>query len=263
MAELIEIHPQNPQPRLIREIAAQSRPAASLPTRPTLPMPSAGRWATRRPRNGSAAQESRQAPPFHAGLRGPFGAFDLCARGQPGLPAAEGLTPGPYTFILPATRQVPNRLQHPKRKSIGIRVPGPRDRAGVARGAPEPLMSTTLQLPGQEHPMNDPWEIKERFEHELAASSTAGRAPRIDYGDRPDRGGARGDARRVGRCHPPGIKPDSAARASYNTPMQQLSMLQSWPLRRFPSCLPSLSTRLLTAGWRASSGIARRRCSGA
>jgi tRNA threonylcarbamoyl adenosine modification protein (Sua5/YciO/YrdC/YwlC family) len=81
----------------------------------------------------------------------------------------KAFTPGPYTFILPATRLVPNRLQHPKRKSIGIRVPGHPIALALLAALPEPLMSTTLQLPGQEQPMNDPWEIMDHLEHELAA----------------------------------------------------------------------------------------------
>ncbi len=72
------------------------------------------------------------------------------------------LTPGPYTFILPATREVPRRLQHPKRRTIGLRVPDSRVVQALLKELGSPLMSSTLQLPGDEHPLSEPWEIEER-----------------------------------------------------------------------------------------------------
>jgi len=75
----------------------------------------------------------------------------------------KSLTPGPYTFILDATREVPRRLQHPKRKTIGIRVPGHPIVDALLGVLGEPLISATLQLPGDEQPLTDPQEIKERL----------------------------------------------------------------------------------------------------
>ena len=75
----------------------------------------------------------------------------------------KSLTPGPYTFILDATREVPRRLQHPKRKTIGIRVPGHPIVDALLDILGEPLISTTLQMPGDEQPLTDPQEIKERL----------------------------------------------------------------------------------------------------
>lgn len=75
----------------------------------------------------------------------------------------KSLTPGPYTFILDATREVPRRLQHPKRKTIGIRVPGHPIVDALLDILGEPLISTTLHLPGDEQPLTDPQEIKERL----------------------------------------------------------------------------------------------------
>lgn len=75
------------------------------------------------------------------------------------------LTPGPYTFILDATREVPRRLQHPRRKTIGIRVPGHPVVDALLDLLGEPLISTTLQLPGDAQPLSDPREIKERLRH--------------------------------------------------------------------------------------------------
>jgi tRNA threonylcarbamoyl adenosine modification protein (Sua5/YciO/YrdC/YwlC family) len=79
------------------------------------------------------------------------------------------LTPGPYTFILRATGEVPKRLQHPKRRSIGIRVPKHAIAQGILATLNAPLMSSTLILPGDEMPMTDAELIRERLEHEVDA----------------------------------------------------------------------------------------------
>ncbi len=75
------------------------------------------------------------------------------------------LTPGPYTFLLPATREVPRRLVHPKKKTIGLRVPDNPIALGLLEALGEPMMTTTMRLPGEELPLLDPEEIRERLEH--------------------------------------------------------------------------------------------------
>jgi tRNA threonylcarbamoyl adenosine modification protein (Sua5/YciO/YrdC/YwlC family) len=76
-------------------------------------------------------------------------------------------TPGPYTFILPATRQVPRRLQNPRRKTIGLRIPDYRITQSLIEELGEPIMSSTLILPDQQLPMSDPEEIRMQLEHEV------------------------------------------------------------------------------------------------
>lgn len=76
-------------------------------------------------------------------------------------------TPGPYTFILGATREVPRRLLHPKRRTIGLRVPGNPIAQALLAGLGEPIMSATLIPPGEELPLADPEAIRERFGHQL------------------------------------------------------------------------------------------------
>ena len=76
-------------------------------------------------------------------------------------------TPGPYTFILDATSEVPRRLLHPKRKTIGLRVPDNNIVQALLGELGEPIMSSTLILPGEENPMTDPDEIRDKLEHEL------------------------------------------------------------------------------------------------
>jgi tRNA threonylcarbamoyl adenosine modification protein (Sua5/YciO/YrdC/YwlC family) len=76
-------------------------------------------------------------------------------------------TPGAYTFILPATSEVPKRLMQAKRKTIGIRVPENPIAQSLLDELGEPLMSATLIMPGDELPLTDPWEMREMLEHEV------------------------------------------------------------------------------------------------
>jgi tRNA threonylcarbamoyl adenosine modification protein (Sua5/YciO/YrdC/YwlC family) len=75
------------------------------------------------------------------------------------------LTPGPFTFLLPATREVPRRLVHPKKKTVGLRVPDNEIARGLLEALGEPLMTTTMRLPGHDFPCADPAEIREALEH--------------------------------------------------------------------------------------------------
>ncbi|HEX9140246.1 MAG TPA: L-threonylcarbamoyladenylate synthase [Steroidobacteraceae bacterium] len=78
-------------------------------------------------------------------------------------------TPGPFTFLLPATRETPRRLQHPRRRTIGIRVPDHPVPQLLLAELGEPLMSSTLLLPGEALPLTDGATIRERLEHQLDA----------------------------------------------------------------------------------------------
>jgi tRNA threonylcarbamoyl adenosine modification protein (Sua5/YciO/YrdC/YwlC family) len=79
----------------------------------------------------------------------------------------KSLTPGAYTFLLKATKDVPRRLQHPKRKTIGLRIPDNNIVSALLESLSEPMLSTSLILPGDELPMNDPESIKERLIDEV------------------------------------------------------------------------------------------------
>jgi tRNA threonylcarbamoyl adenosine modification protein (Sua5/YciO/YrdC/YwlC family) len=76
-------------------------------------------------------------------------------------------TPGPFTFIMEATKEVPRRLLHPKRKSIGLRVPDNLIAQALLAELGEPLMSVTLIMPGDAYPMIDPYDIRETLEHHV------------------------------------------------------------------------------------------------
>ncbi len=86
-------------------------------------------------------------------------------------------TPGPYTFILEATKEVPRRLSHPSRRTIGLRVPDHKVTQDLLALFGEPLLATTLIPPGEHEPMNDPDEISARFPKTLQAVVDAGACP--------------------------------------------------------------------------------------
>ncbi|WP_077490774.1 L-threonylcarbamoyladenylate synthase [Sinomonas mesophila] len=83
--------------------------------------------------------------------------------------AIKSVTPGPYTFILPATREVPKRMLHPKKKTVGVRIPDHPVVQALLAELGEPLLSSTLLLPGEDEPLTDGWEIKERLDNAVDA----------------------------------------------------------------------------------------------
>ncbi|MBA8826519.1 tRNA threonylcarbamoyl adenosine modification protein (Sua5/YciO/YrdC/YwlC family) [Saccharopolyspora lacisalsi] len=88
--------------------------------------------------------------------------------------AIKASTPGSYTFILPATKEVPRRLLHPKKKTVGVRIPDHVTTQALLTELGEPLLSSTLLLPDQEEPMTQGWDIKERLDHEVDAVIDSG-----------------------------------------------------------------------------------------
>lgn len=86
-------------------------------------------------------------------------------------------TPGPFTFILEATKEVPRRVSHPSRRTIGLRVPDHRITQALLEAFGQPLLATTLIPPGERDPMNDPREIRERFQKQVQAVVDAGACP--------------------------------------------------------------------------------------
>ncbi|MCL1870671.1 MAG: L-threonylcarbamoyladenylate synthase [Promicromonosporaceae bacterium] len=91
--------------------------------------------------------------------------------------AIKASTPGPYTFILPATPDVPRRLAHPKKKTVGVRITDNRVAQALLHELGEPLLSSTLILPGTEEPLTDGWTIKEELDHVLDAVVDGGEVP--------------------------------------------------------------------------------------
>jgi hypothetical protein len=118
----------------------------------------------------------REAPP-HAAVPRPVGTGQLCARGQPAVPPAEAGHAGPFTFILEATKEVPRRVSHPSRRTIGLRVPDHKALQELLAVYGQPLLGTTLIPPGETEPLNDAQEIRDRFQKQVQAIVDAGACP--------------------------------------------------------------------------------------
>ncbi len=164
MAQFFTVHPTTPQPRLIRQAAAILREGGVIayPTDSSYALGAQiGNFeATQRIRQIRGVDD-RHHFTLVLGSLADLGHFARLDNWQFRL--VRQAVPGPFTFLLPATRDVPRRLQHPKRSTVGVRVPDhPVVRALLAELG-EPILSSTLILPGDSTPLNDPDEIRERI----------------------------------------------------------------------------------------------------
>ena len=91
--------------------------------------------------------------------------------------AIKSVTPGPYTFILPATGEVPRRLMHPKKRTLGVRIPDHTVARSIVEALGEPLLTSTLILPGESEPRTSGWELKEELDHLVEIVIDAGETP--------------------------------------------------------------------------------------
>ena len=168
MAQFFQIHPENPQARLIRQAVDIVR-AGGL-----IAYPTDSAYALGCQIGDKVALERiraiRQLDKHHN--------FSLMCRDFSELSTYAKVdnqtfrmlrnhTPGPYTFILEATSEVPRRLMHPKRKTIGLRVPDNAIALALMQELGEPLMSSSLILPGEEYPPIDPYDMRDTLEHHL------------------------------------------------------------------------------------------------
>ena len=175
MSQYFELHPHNPQARLIRQ-AAQILRDGGLIAYPTDSCYALGchigdAAALERIRRLRAADRHHHYTLVCADLA-EIGRYARVETWQFRL--LKAATPGPFTFLLPATRETPRRLQHEQRRTIGIRIPDhPVPRLLLAELG-EPIMSSTLLLPGEAVPLTDGREIRARLEHQLDAVLDSG-----------------------------------------------------------------------------------------
>ena len=175
MARLIEVHPDDPQPHRVKKIVADIRDGAVI-AYPTDSSYALGcrigdRNAVKRIERIRKKDKRHNFTLVCADLS----EISVYARVENwAYRLIKSLTPGPYTFILPATRQLPKILAHPKRRTIGIRVPDHPLVRAMLEELGEPIMSSTLMLPGDDRPLTDPVEIEERIGHEIAAIVESG-----------------------------------------------------------------------------------------
>ena len=166
MSQFIEIHPQNPQPRLIRQAVEiiQSGGVIAYPTDSSYALGCriGEKSAVERIRRIRQLDDKHNFTLVCCDLSelGIYAKVDTVA-----FRLLKAYTPGPYTFILNATREVPRMLLHPKRRTIGVRVPQHPITLALLEALGEPLMSVSLILPGDDEALGDAWEIRERLEH--------------------------------------------------------------------------------------------------
>ena len=178
MAQFFEVHPENPHPRLLKQAVALLEKGG------VLAVPTDSSYALVCQLDDKAAADS---------LRRIRGVDDkhhltLLCRDLSELAnyarvdnwqfrLVKAATPGPYTFILEASKEVPRRLSHPSRKTIGLRVPEHKTLQDLLALHGAPLLATTLIPPGETDALNDAQDIRARFEHQLAGVIDAGACP--------------------------------------------------------------------------------------
>lgn len=168
MTETLQVHPVDPQPRVLR------RAADAIANGELIVYPTDSSYALGCHMGNKAALERirriRRTERDHD--------FTLVCRDLSEIATyarvdnwayrlLRSLTPGPYTFVLQVTREVPKRLQDPRRRSLGIRVPDNRVAQALLETLGEPIMSSTLLLPGDDLPLADPDDIKERLQNQV------------------------------------------------------------------------------------------------
>jgi tRNA threonylcarbamoyl adenosine modification protein (Sua5/YciO/YrdC/YwlC family) len=168
VAKLVEVHPEDPQPRRVRSIVESIRDGALV----AYPTDSSYAFGCRIGDKKAIERihRIRQTDKRHnfTLVCADLSEISVYARVDNwAYRLIKSLTPGPYTFILPATRQLPKMLQNPKRRTIGIRVPDHRLVSAMLEELGEPIMSSTLSLPGDDLPLTDPLEIEERIGHQI------------------------------------------------------------------------------------------------
>lgn len=175
MAQWLQVHPDNPQPRLLKQAADMLRQGK------VLAVPTDSSYALVCHLDDKTAIDQMRR------IRGVDDKHHLTLLCRDLSELAlyakvdnrqfrllKAATPGAYTFILEATKEVPRRVAHPQRKTIGLRVPDHHGLRQLLQLHGEPLLCTTLIPPGESEPMNDASDIRERFQHQVAAVIDAG-----------------------------------------------------------------------------------------
>ena len=178
MAQYFNLHPDNPQPRLLAQAVALLNQGGVLAV-PT----DSGYALVCHLDDKDAAERLRQVRQLDAHHPLSLLCHDLrelanYARvDNAQFRLLKAGTPGPFTFVLPASRQVPKRVSHPRRKTIGLRVPAHTVLQALLAEHGAPLLAATLVMPGEDTPLTDAQDIRERLEKQIAAVIDAGACP--------------------------------------------------------------------------------------
>lgn len=176
MARYFDVHPQDPQPRSIGQVVGLLRDQDALIAYPTDSCYALGARLDS-PTGADRIRRIRRLTAKHHftllcadfGQLGQFVHLDNSA-----FRAIKAATPGAYTFILPATKEVPRRLAHEKKRTVGVRIPDHPVALALVRELGEPLLSSTLLLPDAQEPLTEGWAIKEEMDHVIDAVVDAG-----------------------------------------------------------------------------------------
>jgi len=175
MARYLDVHPVDPQPRSIGQVVDILRRDGVI----AYPTDSCYALGTRMD-NHDGAERIRRIRHLDDTHHFTLVCAEFAQLGQlvhldnSAFRAIKAATPGPYTFILPATPEVPRRLAHAKKRSVGVRIPDHPVALAILHELGEPLLSSTLLMPGHEWPMTEGWQIKEELDHDLDAVVDAG-----------------------------------------------------------------------------------------
>ncbi|MFE9042475.1 L-threonylcarbamoyladenylate synthase [Streptomyces sp. NPDC007818] len=175
MAKYIDVHPVNPQPRIIDGVADSIR-KGGLIAYPTDSCYALGSRIGNHDGLTRIREIRRLDDRHHFTLM----CADFAQLGQlvhidnRVFRAVKAAVPGAYTFILPGTKEVPRQLLHPKKKTVGVRIPDHGVTQALLASLGEPLLSSTLLLPDEEEPLTQGWEIKERLDHQVDAVLDSG-----------------------------------------------------------------------------------------
>jgi tRNA threonylcarbamoyl adenosine modification protein (Sua5/YciO/YrdC/YwlC family) len=178
MSQLFEVHPDNPQPRLLKQTAQilHDGGIGAVPTDSSYALvchidDKAAATALRRIRG----VDDRHHLTLLCRDLSELATYARVDNRQYRL--LKLATPGPFTFILEATKEVPRRVSHPSRRTVGLRVPDHKVTQELLAMLGQPLLATTLIAPGEQEPMNDPHDIRERFQKALQVVLDAGACP--------------------------------------------------------------------------------------
>ncbi|MDA0573079.1 L-threonylcarbamoyladenylate synthase [Burkholderia gladioli] len=179
MSQYFRIHPENPQPRLVRQAVEIVRQGGviAMPTDSSYALACHldDKTAVERVRKIRGLDDKQLLSLLVRDLS-ELANFAMVDNHQYRL--IKSVTPGPYVFVLQATKEVPRRLSHPSRKTIGLRVPDHAITLAVLETLGQPLLGTTLILPPDSDPLNDPEEIRERLEKQVDLVIDGGACPR-------------------------------------------------------------------------------------
>ncbi|WP_153100696.1 L-threonylcarbamoyladenylate synthase [Paraburkholderia hayleyella] len=179
MSQFFRLHPDDPQPRLIKQAAQiiNDGGVVALPTDSSYALACHldDKNAVERLRRIRGIDE-RQLLSLLVRDLSELASFATVDNRQYRL--IRSVTPGPYVFVLQATKEVPRRLSHPSRKTIGLRVPDHAITLALLEALGQPLLGSTLIMPGDEMPLNDPEEIRQRLEKQIDLVIDGGACPR-------------------------------------------------------------------------------------